>query len=107
MSNKADPSLFVLHQCHTIILLLIYVVDLLLTGNNPTTVVKLISTFAVEFSLKDLGCLHYFHGVKARYIPRGIFLSQTKYVFDLLSRAKMLDSSHMKIALAVKHTYTP
>lgn len=67
--NKADPSLLDSRQHHTIILLLIYVDDLFLTGNNESKIPKLISTFASEFARKDLERLRYFVSVEACYVP--------------------------------------
>ena len=45
-----------------------------------------------QFSLKDLGHLHYFLGLEVHHTPTGIHLSQAKYITDLLTRAAMLDA---------------
>nr|XP_048336925.1 uncharacterized protein LOC125424171 [Ziziphus jujuba var. spinosa] len=57
-----------------------------------------------EFAIKDVGSLHYFLGVKVRYFSGGIFLSQGKYIRDLLAQAKMLEATHMATPMAVKTT---
>lgn len=41
--------------------------------------------------MKDLGDLHYFLGIEVIHNEKGIFLSQAKYVTDLLSRVNMVD----------------
>lgn len=56
-----------LNHHHYAILLLIYVDDFLVTGTNPTQVDELILKLGAEFVIKDLGCLHYFLGIEARY----------------------------------------
>jgi Reverse transcriptase (RNA-dependent DNA polymerase) len=39
-----------------------------------------------RFDIKDLGILKYFLGIEIVYSPRGIFISQRKYVLDLLKK---------------------
>lgn len=41
--------------------------------------------------MKDLGGLKYFLGIEVARSQRGIFLSQQKYILDLLSKAGMLE----------------
>ena len=49
----------------------------------------LIQELGREFSLKDLGPLLYFSDVEYHCTPSGLFLSQQKYIRDLLFRLKM------------------
>lgn len=39
-----------------------------------------------EFSLNDLGKLHYFLGIEVIYQNNGLFLNQTRYDVSLLER---------------------
>ncbi|MCH96975.1 hypothetical protein A2U01_0017967, partial [Trifolium medium] len=51
-----------------------------------------ISTLATVFSIKDLGSIHFFLGVEVIPTSQGLFLSQHKYIYDLLDRTKMADA---------------
>ncbi|XP_071694579.1 uncharacterized protein [Rutidosis leptorrhynchoides] len=90
--SQADPSLFVYKKGSCLLYLLVYVDDIILTGNNRDLIIKFISRLNVEFAIKDLGRLSYFLGLEVTYTDSGLFLSQTKYAHDILTRAKMLES---------------
>lgn len=89
--SKADYSLFTFHQGAVIIILLIYVDDILITGNNSAHVSALIRNLGRLFAMKDLGPLHFFLGIEAMYDSGGLYLTQTKYIMDLLHRTKFQD----------------
>ena len=90
--NQANFSLFVHHTTAGTVYLLLYVDDMVLTGNNPALIKTLITRLSTEFAMKDLGSLHYFLGVKVQPNSQGLFLSQTKYALDLLQRADMVEA---------------
>ena len=73
---------------HTIFLL-VYVDDILVTSSNPCVIQQLISQLNKSFSLKDLGEIDYFLGIQVKHTTKGLHLSHTKYVPDLLCKAKM------------------
>ena len=61
-----------------------YVDDIIITGDDMTCISSLKSFLHVQFHTKDLGMLKYFLGIEVMRSKRGIFLSQRKYVLDLL-----------------------
>ena len=91
LASRADSSLFVYHGPYGVLYLLLYVDDMIITGSNQLMLHTLINCLAQEFSVKDLGDLHYFLGIEVIRNDKGIFLSQAKYAFDLLTRADMVD----------------
>ncbi|KAL5706290.1 hypothetical protein ACHQM5_024479 [Ranunculus cassubicifolius] len=89
--SKSDYSLFTFKEGSFLIILLIYVDDILITGNNSSYVAKFIQQLGQLFSMKDLGPLNFFLGIEATYKDGGLYLTQTRYTVDLLSRTKFLD----------------
>lgn len=92
-TSRADTSLMVrlssAHCCYV----LIYVDDIIIMGSSSVAISTLISDLHRKFALKDLGPLSYFLGVEVFMPPSGgMFLSQKKYILDLLSRTKMTDA---------------
>lgn len=53
-------SLFVRNQHHSIVILLVYVDDIILTGNNNDEIDKVKNFLKLQISIKDLGNLKYF-----------------------------------------------
>ena len=84
VGSKSDTSLFLRRVGTDLLLVLIYVDDIIITGNDSQAVTHLIQELGREFSLKDLDPLHYFLGVECYRIPSGLFLSQQNYIRDLL-----------------------
>ncbi|KAL5772667.1 hypothetical protein ACOSQ2_012591 [Xanthoceras sorbifolium] len=88
--SKADSSLFYKFVKGCTIFILIYVDDIILTGDNEKEIAQLVLNLNQKFALKDLGVLNYFLGIEVQHMAGGIHLSQHKYILDLLKRAGML-----------------
>jgi hypothetical protein len=68
----------------------VYVDDIIITGDDTLEIARLKKNLSKEFEVKDLGQLRYFLGIEIARSPRGIVLSQRKYVLDLLNKTGML-----------------
>ena len=84
VGSKFDTSLFLRRVRTDLLLVLIYVDGIIITDNYPLAVTHLIQELGWEFSLKDPSPLHYFLGVECHRTPLDLFLSQQKYIHDLL-----------------------
>ena len=91
-SSSSDVSFFIKRSGTDVIFLLVYVDDILITGSNESHIKTTISALNSKFALKDLGAVNYFLGFEAYRDASGIYLTQTKYIHDLLSRTSMLNS---------------
>lgn len=85
--NKAkEITLFIKHSAAGgVTALLVYVDDIVVTGNNEKEQHELRQKLVKEFEIKELGKLKYFLGFEVAYSTQGIFISQQKYVTDLLA----------------------
>ncbi|KAM0984150.1 hypothetical protein ACFX14_011746 [Malus domestica] len=90
--SLADPSLFVQQSSHGTVLLLLYVDDVILTGSSSQLIDQVIHALTQEFEMKDLGRLHYFLGLQITYTSEGLFVSQTKYITELVDKVDLQDS---------------
>ena len=69
--GKADSSPFIIHKGHSIILLLIYVDDIIITVNDNKIIGNLMNTLISEFYLNDLGPLIIFWDWKSNTFVMG------------------------------------
>jgi hypothetical protein len=88
---KSDPNIYMLRTSDSLLILVLYVDDLLITGSSASTIVAVKDILHDRFSMMDMGPLHYFLGLEISQDASGIKLSQTKYARDLLVRFHMTD----------------
>ncbi|CAN0903190.1 Retrovirus-related Pol polyprotein from transposon RE1 [Linum grandiflorum] len=91
--SKQDPSLFIKRSSRGISVLLLYVDDMILTGDDLVGIAEVKQALHDSFSLKDLGNLTYFLGLEIPRSTKGIFVSQHKYINDLLETARHANCS--------------
>ncbi|WJZ94353.1 hypothetical protein VitviT2T_013224 [Vitis vinifera] len=87
--SNSDHTLFLKKQHGKITTLIVYVDDMVVTGNDPEERKVLQNYLSREFEMKDLGSLKYFLGFEVSRSSKGIFLSQRKYALDLLQETGM------------------
>jgi hypothetical protein len=68
-------------------LLLLYVDDMIITSDDPEYIAFVSACLSDQFLMSDLGPLRYFLGIEISCMPEGFFLSQEKYILDLLDHA--------------------
>ncbi|XP_028086199.1 uncharacterized protein LOC114287116 [Camellia sinensis] len=71
-------------------IIIVYVDDIILTGDHEEEIGLLKKFLTKEFEIKDLGNLKYFLGMEIARSKKGIAVSQRKYVLDLLNETGML-----------------
>ena len=72
------------------IILLVYVDDIILTGDDAPGISQVKQDLGKVFDVKHLGSLRYFLGIEITRSRNGISLSQRKYTLDLLQDTGML-----------------
>jgi Reverse transcriptase (RNA-dependent DNA polymerase) len=84
--SKADHSLFCKINNYTTIIILIYVDDIIITGNNLEEIKNVKRKLKENFDIKDLGSLTYFLGIEIAHSPKGLFISQKKICVRFIKR---------------------
>lgn len=91
--SLSESSLYVKNVGNDFLVLCLYVDDLIYFGTNPNLVEEIKKNMMEKFAMSDLGSISYFLGIQVKQSPGRIFLSQEKYIEDLLKKFNM---SHCK-----------
>lgn len=86
--------------------MLIYVDDIIVTGSNTKSLEKCIHKLNLLFSLKNQGPLDYFLGIELYRDEVGVYLSQGKYVMDLLKKIGMENTKSCPTPIVIRKTLT-
>ncbi|KAH9768735.1 retrovirus-related pol polyprotein from transposon RE1 [Citrus sinensis] len=104
-NSKSDSSLFLKRNKRSIILILIYVDDILITGSNCDELEDFIKLFSSAFALKDLGKLSYYLRIEVLYDFDSVYMSQRKYIRDLLAKVDMLECKGIDTSMGSNKDY--
>ncbi|KAL8154536.1 hypothetical protein AgCh_000052 [Apium graveolens] len=88
--SKNDYSLFIKQNAGKSTVIVVYVDDIILTGDDLLEIKDLKQHLDNVFSIKDLGKLSFFLGIEIGYHEDGITLTQKKFTKELLDTAGVL-----------------
>ncbi|KAL1203338.1 Retrovirus-related Pol polyprotein from transposon TNT 1-94 [Cardamine amara subsp. amara] len=88
--SEADHTLFTTQGENGIVAVLVYVDDIIVTGDDVEGIKRTKGLLKASFDIKDLGELKYFLGIEVCKFENGLFLSQRKYTLDLLEETGKL-----------------
>ena len=88
---KSNPNVYMLRTHDSLLILVLYVDDLLITGSSASAIATVKRALHDRFLMTDMGPLHFFLGLEISQNATGIKLSQAKYARDLLERFRMTD----------------
>ena len=88
---KSDPNVYLNLINGSLMIIVLYVDDLLITGSSKDEIASLKGAMNQAFSMTDLGLLSQFLGLEIAKTKAGIKVHQSKYALDLLNKFKMKD----------------
>ncbi|CAL2263146.1 unnamed protein product [Prunus armeniaca] len=97
--SRADYSLFAQVHGSSLTIILLYVDDMIITGNDEEVICKLKHFLGNQFRIKDLKPLKYFLGVEVARSKTGISICQRKYTLDILEEAGLLGAKLAKVPM--------
>ncbi|KAG8492165.1 hypothetical protein CXB51_009596 [Gossypium anomalum] len=87
-SFRVDSSLFFKETSYEgNVFLLVYVDDIIITGDSDPEIEKVVQSLYSQFFLKDFGPLSYFLGLEVTKHGDSMYISQQKYAQELLDKA--------------------
>ncbi|GJT10165.1 ribonuclease H-like domain-containing protein [Tanacetum coccineum] len=90
VQSKFDYSLYVKSEGFVFVSLLVYVNDIVITGNDGSGINDFKQYLSTKFQIKDLRELKYFLGIEVLKNDKGICMSQRKYCLELFHEYGLL-----------------
>ena len=104
---NGEHTLFFKHRLQGLITILLgYVDDIIITGNDFLEIKRLEERLANNFQVKQLGPLKYFRGIEFARSSEGILMTQQKYILDLLEEVKQTNCHINNTLIEVNHRLT-
>ena len=103
LQSYSDYSLFTFTKGGVQINVLVYVDDLVISGNDSAALTIFKAYLSDCFKMKDLGNLKYFLGIEVAHSSSGLFLCQRKYTLDIMSEAGLLGAKPIGFPIEQNH----
>ena len=88
------------------VIVLVYVDDLLITGNDHQLILETKTMLKDTFKIKDLGDLRYFLGIEFAWNKDGIIMHQRKYCLELISDMGLSGSKPIRAPIELNQKLT-
>ncbi|KAI3770544.1 hypothetical protein L6452_01680 [Arctium lappa] len=98
--GSIDTTLFIYRSNLDICLVQIYVDDIIFGATNKSLCNWFYDLMTSRFQMSMMGEINFFLGLQVKQLPDGIFISQSKYVFDILKKFKMDKSTSIGTPMA-------
>ena len=87
-----DNNLYVRTEEGTQVVVVVYVDDIIFAGNKDELCTEFAEKMRTEFEMSMIGELSFFLGLQVNQMKSGMFISQVKYVKEMLKKFNMKDS---------------
>jgi len=101
--SYSDYFLFCMNNGNIHLSVLVYVDDLIVTGNGSATIQRFKAYLSACFHMKDLGVLKYFLGVEIARSLDEFYLCQRKYALDIISEVGLLGAKSALVPMKQNH----
>ena len=93
--GTTDNNLYIKTEDNDLLIILVYVDDIIFGCNKDSLVQWFASAMDSEFEMSMIGELSFFLGLQITQRSEGMFISQEKYLREMLKRFQMEDSTPM------------
>ena len=104
--SSADPQLYIHKVDNLVTIVVIYVDDLIITGDNQSFIAETKKKLHAQFDMTDMGLLHFFLGLEIWQHEQGIFVSQQRYIQELLTTFGMADARPISSPMDVNQKFS-
>lgn len=107
LKSNADYNLYLHEADGKIALVILYVDDLYLTGDDTQYIERIRTAIQQEFEMTDLGLLSYSLGLEFLFLSEGILVTQRQYIRDMLCEFSLDQCRSVATPMTEKLKLTP
>ncbi|KAJ9542662.1 hypothetical protein OSB04_029168 [Centaurea solstitialis] len=105
--GSVDLPLFLMKEGEHTVVIQIYVDDIIFGSTSRELCKKFETVMTQEFKMSMMGEINFFLGLQVRQFLDGIFINQSKYIFDLLKKYDMSGCNSIGTPMATGNTIGP
>ncbi|KAJ9566625.1 hypothetical protein OSB04_002591 [Centaurea solstitialis] len=105
--GSVDSTLFLMKEGEHIVVIQIYVDDTIFGSTSRELCKKFETVMTEEFKMSMMGEINFFLGLQVRQFSDGIFINQSKYIFDLLKKYDMSGCHSIGTPMATGNSIGP
>ena len=99
--GMVDSNIYIKSKDNHQIIIIIYVDDIIFGGSKDEMCKDFANQMQIEFEMSMIGELSYFLGLQVNQLKNGIFISQIKYVKELLKKFTMEDCKPISTPMTI------
>ncbi|KAJ9565617.1 hypothetical protein OSB04_001583 [Centaurea solstitialis] len=105
--GSVDSTLFIMKEGDHIVVIQVYVDDIIFGSTSKELCKKFETIMTQEFKMSMMGEINFFLGLQVKQFPDGIFINQSKYIFDLLKKYDMSSCNFIGTPMATGNKIGP
>ncbi|KAJ9545588.1 hypothetical protein OSB04_025295 [Centaurea solstitialis] len=105
--GSVDSTLFLMKEGEHIVVIQIYVDDIIFGSTSRELCKKFETVMTEEFKMSMMGEINFLLGLQVRQFSDGIFINQSKYIFDLLKKYDMSGCHSIGTPMATGNSIGP
>ncbi|KAJ9561548.1 hypothetical protein OSB04_006708 [Centaurea solstitialis] len=105
--GSVDSTLFIMKEGDHIVVIQVYVDDIIFGSTSKDLCKKFETIMKQEFKMSMMGEINFFLGLQVKQFPDGIFINQSKYIFDLLKKYDMSSCNSIGTPMATGNKIGP
>ncbi|GKE86378.1 retrovirus-related pol polyprotein from transposon TNT 1-94 [Tanacetum coccineum] len=101
--GAVDATLLTRKAGNDLLLVQIYVDDIIFASTNTALCNKFANLMTTKFKMSMMGQMPFFLGLQISQSPRGIFLNQSKYAYEIIKKYDLLSSDYVDTPMVEKN----
>ncbi|GJX15229.1 retrovirus-related pol polyprotein from transposon TNT 1-94, partial [Tanacetum coccineum] len=101
--GAVDPTLFIRKAGNNLLLVQIYVDDIIFASTNTAMCGEFANLMTIKFKMSMMGQMSFFLRLQNSQSPRGIFINQSKYAYEIIKKYGMQTSDSLDTPMVEKN----